>query len=191
MRRIMITLVAVALLVAGCGTDEEAERARAEAQEELAKAQEDLEEAEEALEEGEDCVQELRGFMRKLGDLDAQLQVGLSYSEHSDAIQETAIAYNRIAFDNLELDCLHKVGLSAEKAYRKFAQADSVWNDCISDFGCDSDSIDPELQNHWQSGSKMLDEAQDGISEMTSEPEEEIEELAEKIEQHEAAAAED
>jgi hypothetical protein len=177
------------LAVAGCGTDEEAEQARTAAEEELQDLRVDLEKAEETVATGKTCEDELKNFIRQLGDLDGLLNVGLNYAKYSDQVQQISIAYNRIDFDGLDLDCVSEVGLGAEKSFRQFAKAQDVWGDCQTDLDCDSDSIEPELQRSWGRAASSLTDAEAGLESSTDDAEAEVVDLEQQISEVEAELA--
>ncbi len=180
-------------LIAGCGTDEEAVQARADAEEMVAEAEEeisdveaDVVDAERQLAKGEECSELLGPFMRELQDLDGLLAVGLNYEDHTASIQDISLAYNRIDFKDLGFDCLD-AGIGAERAFRLYARADDVWGGCIEDFGCDPDSIDPQLQRSWNEASSAYRQADRNLEDLTEEVASELERLEDDLSDAEEA----
>lgn len=176
-----LSMFAVLALLAGCGTNQEAEQARADAEQELEKLQGDLEEAEDQLAEAETCQDELTRLTRELGDLEGVLGVGLSYDEYSDRVQDISVAYNRVDFEALSIDCVGETGLDAEKAFNQYAAAGGTWGDCITDFDCDVDSIDPELQKQWKKASPRVESAQQGLDSIVEDAQAEVDDIEEEI----------
>lgn len=187
---ILCSVAVVAAGLSGCGETEEEREAREEAAADVERLGDEIEEKREELELGEDCARQLKGLVRSLNDLDGLLDVGLNHDEYSDRVGEIAIAYNRIDFKELEDDCVLSVGLPAEAAFNKYVKAGSTWNDCITDFGCELDSIDSQLQLRWASAGERLSEADAALSEMTTELEQELEHLETELEEAEAELAE-
>lgn len=93
------------------------------------------------------CEEALTDFQDELEELDSRLAVGLPYDEYSRQVGTIRVAYDQLSVDSLEFDCLD-VALPLEDALQDFAKAGSIWGDCIEDFDCDVDSIDPDLQEH-------------------------------------------
>lgn len=189
--RILATVAAGTLLfaVAACGTDEEAERERAEAEKQVAELTEELEDLRQRLDEGKTCEKQLSGFNRALGDLDAELNVGLNFHDYSESVRDAAVAYERIDVDDLADDCALEVGLPLEKALRKYVDAEEVWEECFERLSCDLDSIDPKLQRLWAAAGDLIDQADDGISQLVSDIEDQITESEQELEQAESTLA--
>jgi hypothetical protein len=109
------------------------------------------------------CRRQVGGLQRALEELDSRLTVGLAYDEYSTQVGDAQVAYDRIPIGKLEQDCLFDVGLHLENAMNAYVKADNTWNDCIIDFGCDVDSIDPELQERWAEATREIDKAKSGL----------------------------
>jgi hypothetical protein len=48
-----------------------------------------------------------------------------------------------------------------------YVKADTVWNDCLTDFDCRTNSIDPQLQDHWADASSNIGDARSGLTSLT------------------------
>ena len=94
------------------------------------------------------CRTRTRPLIQALNELDSRLDVGLSFSEYGTQVGNLSVAYARLRPGALDMECLD-VAVDLETSYRKYAQAQNVWNDCITDFGCSVDSIEPRLQDYW------------------------------------------
>jgi hypothetical protein len=116
-----------------------------------------------AEQQADKCKSQVGGFLQSLQELDSRLAVGLPYAEYSSQVGDVRVAYDRLPFRQLDPECLSQVGLPAEDAMNSYVKADSTWNDCIVRFGCDTDSIDPELQARWTTASSKINEAQSGL----------------------------
>jgi hypothetical protein len=127
-----------------------------------------MKEQEEAAAEAEaaadECQQQTGGLQSSLEELDSRLTVGLAYDEYSTQVGDAQVAYDRVPIARLEQDCLFEVGVHLENAMNAYVKADNVWNDCIVDFGCDVDSIKPELQLRWAEATREIDKAKAGLA---------------------------
>jgi hypothetical protein len=112
------------------------------------------------VEQAEACLSELDGLLSALQELDSRLGVGLSYSDYSERVGDVRVAYDQVNFGALELSCVTGAGSPLEDALNEHASAQNVWGDCIEDFDCDTDGIDPELQEHWSDASSAVSDAE-------------------------------
>lgn len=189
--RAFAVAVACALMcaIAACGTDEEAERERAEAEEQVAELSEEIEELRAKLNEGQDCEEQLEELNTTLTDLKSELTVGMSFSDYSRTVREASVAYGRIDVAELSDDCRTEVGIPLEDAFNRHIKAEDLWGDCIDDYTCDTDSIDPRLQRLWGQASDLMSDAKDGIGELINDVEERIDEAEQEIEEAESVLA--
>lgn len=125
--------------------------------------------AREAVLGAERCQAKFSKLIDSLQEVSSRLDVGLKQDEYSDYVGDAMVVYGRIDTDNLTEPCLISVGIPLEKALRAYASAASVWNDCITDLECESDSIDPELQRKWTRASRQIADAKEGL-ELLREP---------------------
>jgi hypothetical protein len=131
----------------------DAERIAAEEAEaaELAAAQEDY----------RACRRQIFPLLDALQVVDARLNVGLSQSELSNLVGDASVAYARIDPHELgEGDCLSS-GARLETALNAYSRTVDTWNDCIFEYSCDLDDIDPQLQRAWRSASRAVERAED------------------------------
>lgn len=56
-----------------------------------------------------------------------------------------------------------QVGVPLEDALTAYFDAYQLWNDCVRDTACDTDSINPELQEHWSSATGLIDDARTAL----------------------------
>lgn len=134
---------------------QQADEAAAEAEQQQA-----LEEAQAAADK---CKGQLGGLMSAERELQSRLAVGLSYDEYGTQVGSIRVEYDQVPFKAMDLDCTTNVGLPLEDALNAYAKAAGIWGDCIQDFNCDTDSIDPELQSRWSSASNNIDTAMSGL----------------------------
>lgn len=127
-------------------------------------------EEEEALAEAQavagQCRSQLGDLKAELAELDSRLSVGLSYDEYGTAVGDVRVEYDQVRIGQLEPACVSGVGLPLEDAMNEYAKAASTWGDCIGDFDCDMDSVDPELQEHWAKAGEKVSDASNGLQEL-------------------------
>lgn len=115
----------------------------------------------------QECRSQAGALIAAVEDLEGRLQgLGLAYSDYSTEVGDASSAYQGLAIGQLKFKCLSNVGLPLERALNSYVEAGNVWGECIEDFGCDTDSIDPELQDHWADASTAARNARSGLAEM-------------------------
>ncbi len=128
----------------------------------LMKEQEDA--AEKAQAAAEECQRQTGGLQRALEEVNSRLSVGLAYDEYSTQVGNARVAYDRVPIGKLDPECLLEVGVHLEDAMNAYVKADDAWNGCIVDFGCATDSIDPELQRRWAQATVSIRKAKAGVA---------------------------
>ena len=104
----------------------------------------------------QECQNRTRPLVNELNELDSRLDVGLSFAEYGSHVGNLSVAYSRLRPGSLDFECLD-AAVAFETAYRKYARAYNVWNDCIGDFGCSVDSIESRLQVYWLEAGSAFD----------------------------------
>ncbi len=143
---------------------DEAARERAE-EERLAAEAEAERAAEEAAEQVrvqgiyDNCVSQLGPLLNALNIVDARLDVGLSQQELSDLVGKVSVAYSKMDVPSLGKDDCLTAGANLESAFNQYVTTVSDWNDCIFDYGCDTDDIEPAMQAKWTAASNHIDKA--------------------------------
>jgi hypothetical protein len=125
----------------------------------------DPEEEQAALEQAE-CAERFDGLIRALEELDSRLNVGLVFQDYTNRVGDIASEYGRIRFRQLGFSCINEVGIPLEEAVNSYIDAQNRWNECIGDFGCDIDSIEPELQRHWRDATRDIRAARQGLRDL-------------------------
>lgn len=105
------------------------------------------------------CQTEIGPLLKALDQLDSRLDVGLNFQSYSEFVSTLSVHYNRISFRGLDGECLSGAGVAAENAFNSYTRAYNLWNDCIGDFGCSTDSIESELQEHWLKATRAIGKA--------------------------------
>jgi hypothetical protein len=144
---------AAAAAAAAAAEKEAEEKARQEAEE---KAAQELAAARQTY---TDCTSQLGPFMATLKNADARLDVGLTEAQLSVIIGKASVAYHRIDIHDLGRGICLNAGAQLEKAFNQYTASVRQWNDCIFDYGCDTDAITPSLQAKWLKASNDIDRA--------------------------------
>ena len=110
-----------------------------------------------------ECQQQLGELNKALKEIDSRLDVGLTQSELNGFVGDASVEYDRVRFGSLPGTCTLTVGVQLENALNNYIKSNNRWNSCISNFGCDIDSIDPYLQKQWASAAKNLRRASAGL----------------------------
>jgi hypothetical protein len=164
-------IILVAAFTAACGgPSAEERRTSIEAQgerlaDEVAK-RERIQNQLEAEAAAEECRNNIGDFLSELQDLDSQLDDGVNYSVYSIEIGDARKEYDDINVAGLEPGCV-TAAASGEKAFNSYIRAGRLWGDCIEDFDCSTDSIDPQLQSHWSNATQKIEAARTQLEQMS------------------------
>jgi len=109
------------------------------------------------------CLGEIDALMTDLTNIDARLDVGLTEMQLSDLVGQASIDYSKIDVDALGTGRCLEAAVRLENAFNKYNASVQKWNDCIFDYGCDNDSIQPSLQSQWLKASTAVGRAQDMV----------------------------
>ncbi|WP_217924506.1 hypothetical protein [Miltoncostaea oceani] len=109
------------------------------------------------------CEQELGELITSLEEVQSRLSIGLPYADYRDRVADARVVYDRIDFDDVEPGCTQDVGVFVEQGLNRYIRAATRWGNCIEDFECDIDSIDPALQREWNRASDLIDRARAGL----------------------------
>ncbi|HEX7278470.1 MAG TPA: hypothetical protein VF255_02495 [Solirubrobacterales bacterium] len=109
------------------------------------------------------CAAQLGGFVEALDSLRRQLAVGLTYAEYLDEVQRLRRVYRDVPVERLGVGCLVAAGTPSEQAFNRYIDAVNAWGDCLATAGCETESVEPELQRGWELASKRLSAAQAGL----------------------------
>jgi len=113
-----------------------------------------------------DCRRQLGGFLNALRNTNSRLGVGMSFDDYGDQVGQISIAYDRIPFGQLDLECTMGVGVKAEAAFNSYTKAYNAWNECIGDLYCEMDTVDPELQEHWSKAGRQVRKARSALADL-------------------------
>jgi len=117
----------------------------------------------EAEAEAAECAAQTGDLVEALQELNSRLSVGLVQADYNKELGDIRVVYDRLPIEDLSPGCIRRVGIPAENAFNSYVQANNLWSDCIQDFGCDTDSIDPKLQKKWSKSTTLIEKAEDGL----------------------------
>lgn len=104
----------------------------------------------------QECADKLAGLTDALFELNSRLSVGIAFAAYGEKVANARVAYDKIKFNDLDPDCILGVGQPAEAAMNEYVNAYTTWNDCIQKTGCNTDSIQPQLQASWLTATATL-----------------------------------
>jgi len=109
------------------------------------------------------CAAQLGGFVDALDSLRRQLAVGLTYAEYLDAVRRLRSVYRDVPVEQLSVGCMVAAGAPGEQAFNRYIDAVNAWGECLATAGCETESVEPELQGGWELASERLSAAQAGL----------------------------
>jgi hypothetical protein len=145
-----------------CGEEGALSQAEYEEQQ-AAEAEAEATEAE-AQRKAEKCEGQIGSLSTELEELDSRLDVGLTYDEYNTHVGDIRVEYDQVSIKSLDVGCLSDVAVHLEDAMNSYVKADGVWNDCLVDFDCRTDSIDPQLQGHWADAASDISDAERSLT---------------------------
>jgi hypothetical protein len=158
--------VLAALFLAGCGGPSEAQRVQNRA-DEFSKLTPVLQTRLAGQAQGvkQACTTAIGGLIDEVTALNSRLDIGMTYADYSSKVADANVAYDRIDSANLTGGCFD-AAVAAEKALNQYISASGVWDTCIQDDYCTTDSIETELQAYWLKASGAAEKAKrtlDGV----------------------------
>ncbi|MGZ5408309.1 MAG: hypothetical protein ACXWDG_11070 [Aeromicrobium sp.] len=112
------------------------------------------------------CQRTLTPTLNALSDLDARLNVGMVEGDYTTAVGDAEVTYSRVNPALLSAECMSNVGAPIESALASYMNTSTVWNDCITDLYCDTDSasFDATIQADWSSATIDISDAKAAIA---------------------------
>jgi hypothetical protein len=163
----MTRAAVLVFLLAACGTRSPAGGEASPAPSPTASPSPTIDPAQEAaLADQAKCEETLEPLLEALEELDARLDVGLVFQDYTNQVGDVSVEYNQVRFGALSFDCVTDVGIPLENALNAYIRADNRWNQCIGNFGCDIDSIEPELQRQWREASQEIRMGRHGLRDL-------------------------
>jgi hypothetical protein len=114
-----------------------------------------------------ECRREVGPWLLKLQNINSRLSVGITQGAYNTALGSARIAYDGTDVAKVHHECLSGVGVPAERAFRHYMRANSIWDDCIYDMYCnlDRDAM-PEIQEQWAKASVLLERASTNLEDL-------------------------
>jgi hypothetical protein len=165
----MVLAVLAGLLLTACGDSGPSDEEKKAAADTRAKATKLARQAEAAAAVATGCQQDLGGMLRALRNTGSRLDVGLTFADYSTQVGQISVAYDRIPFKRMDIECIAPAGVKAEKAFGSYSDAYDKWNDCIGDLYCDMDSIESDLQDKWSQADSQTRQARSALSGLEAE----------------------
>lgn len=106
------------------------------------------------------CSSQLSGFLDQLEHLRRSLVIGVSYEQYVSELGTVRRAYEQIPFGKLDLACASGPAGSAERSFDGYLAAANAWGDCVSESGCETAALEPELRRKWRVAARHLADAQ-------------------------------
>jgi hypothetical protein len=104
------------------------------------------------------CNQQLGRWMTALKSLNSRLDIGMVESDYTKELGNISVVYHEIDFKSLSAQCLVP-GVTAEKAFNDYIDADNAWSKCISSMACTNAKVRPKLQAFWAAATIKIDKA--------------------------------
>ncbi len=109
------------------------------------------------------CATQVGGFIGAMDNLRRNLAIGLSYEQYVAEMKAIRSAYDGIPAERVALGCLQAAGTPGESGLNEYIAAGNTWTECVETPGCESATIEAELQQRWRKASRYLSKAQLGL----------------------------
>jgi hypothetical protein len=109
------------------------------------------------------CETQVGGFVDAMDQLRRNLAIGLSYEQYVAEMRAIRSAYDAIPTERVALGCLKAAGTPGESGLNEYIAAGNTWTECVETPGCESATIEAELQQRWRKASRDLSKAQLGL----------------------------
>ncbi|HEY1854179.1 MAG TPA: hypothetical protein VGG40_06275, partial [Solirubrobacterales bacterium] len=105
---------------------------------------------------GAPCDGSLGDFVEELEHLRRNLVIGVSYEQYVSELGSLRKSYDQVPVGKLELSCIAGPATSAESSFDRYLAAANTWGDCVSEAGCETAALEPELRHQWRRAAKQL-----------------------------------
>lgn len=109
------------------------------------------------------CATQVGSFIGSMDNLRRNLAIGLSYEQYVAEMKAIRSAYDGIPTERVALGCLKAAGTPGESGLNEYIAAGNTWTECVETPGCESATIEAELQQRWRVASRYLSKAQLGL----------------------------
>jgi hypothetical protein len=154
------------MTLAGCGGDFEADQAAKAPASADAAAEAEAEAAAAAGRKAKDtaarttCASYLAPLLDELTALESRLGIGMNHSDFAGYVGDAAVAYDRIPFGTMRLECTLTAGIKLKKAINEYIKANNAWQECNVDSGCVVEgAVLDGIRAHWTMATTQIDAA--------------------------------
>jgi hypothetical protein len=112
------------------------------------------------------CETQVGGFINSMDKLRRNLAIGLSYEGYVAEMKAIRSAYEGIPTERVALGCLKAAGTLGESGLNEYIAAGNTWTECVETPGCESATIEAQLQQRWRKASRYLSKAQLGLRDL-------------------------
>lgn len=105
-----------------------------------------------------ECETVIGDYVDALVELDTGLDIGMTLADYTSQVRELASTKNDVETSGLSETC-ESVLEDADTAYDLYAAAVSEWDDCVWDYGCDTDTDIDLSGDFWIPASMKVDSA--------------------------------
>lgn len=114
------------------------------------------------------CQTQVGAFIETMDTLRRNLAVGLSYEQYVGEMKAIRTSYDAIPTKRVALGCLQAVGKPGERGLNAYIDAGNTWTECVETPGCESATIEAQLQQRWREASRYLSKAQLGLRSLSN-----------------------
>lgn len=109
------------------------------------------------------CSAQLSGFLDQLEHLRRSLVIGVSYEQYVSELGTVRRSYEQIPVGELGLACVAGAANNAEQSFDGYLAAANAWGDCVSERGCETSALEPELRRKWRLAASHLADARNAL----------------------------
>jgi hypothetical protein len=108
------------------------------------------------------CPARSAAWVFSVSDLEADVQVGITYNSYQLQLRNILRLYHRSSSRQESASCLHNVTVPAESAMNHYSTAYRVWSWCISHLGCDANH-EAQRQRQWSAARAAIERATNNL----------------------------
>jgi hypothetical protein len=139
--RVLFVIAALGMTLAGCGGSSDADQAAEASASADAVAEPEAEveaeaEAEAARQKSKDTkprVAQTSASAGRAQRLDSRLGIGMNQDDFSGDVGDASVAYDRIPFSSMKIECRFTAGIKLEDALNDYIKTNNAWQECNED----------------------------------------------------------
>lgn len=159
-RMLMVGLVSLAVLVAGCGESAKEKAAKVQHKQALVAQAEHRQAVAKAAREYQTCQARIGSFMKALSDLKGHQEIGLTESDFASRLGDVQAASHELPkAGELSLSCDEAL-LPAEHANLYEIEVSEYWGKCVESLSCDEATKKRIIQSKWSKSSAALEQSE-------------------------------